>query len=289
MAFAGQQKTVIVTGASRGIGLELCKTLIRDHPDVHVILGSRSMTRGQQVADELIKQYDCKNRLKVIELDTTSDDSVQKAAKEIETSYPDKLFGIVNNAGIAFGHPGEDVMNTNYWGPRRVNDALTRLLKRPGGRIVNVASASGPNWVSGVSNRVLKSKFAQPWMIPGGIAELDEMAKTMDLRQNPYGISKAFLNAYTTLQAMEEPDLIINSVTPGFIATDMGAPIGATNPVEMGVICPLYALFDKELDNIPTGRYYGSDCKRSPVDVYRGPGEPVYVGPDWIDAKTQQK
>jgi carbonyl reductase 1 len=64
----------------------------------------------------------------------------------------------------------------------------------------------------------------------------------------------------------------------------MGAPLGATNPVEKGMKPPLFALFDKELESTPTGRYYGSDCKRSPVNVYRGPGDPVFVGPDRKDA-----
>lgn len=285
---SSSSKTIVVTGASRGIGLELCRVLLRDHPDINVVLGSRSVERGQQVANELIEQFNCKDRLHVVELDTASDESVQKAARDIEAAHPEKLYGIVNNAGIAYGHPNEDIMNTNYWGPRRVNDALTKLLRRPGGRIVNIASASGPSWLATVTDPSLKSKLTFPWTIPGGIEELDEIARTIHLTRQTYGISKAFLNAYTTLQAQAEPDLIINSVTPGFIATDMGAALGATNPVEMGVKCPLYALLDEELEKTPTGRYYGSDCKRSPVDVYRGPGDPVFVGPDWIDAASSK-
>ena len=281
-------KTIVVTGASRGIGLELCRVLLRDHPNVHVVLGSRSAKRGQQVADELIEQFDCKDRLDVVELDTSSEESVQKAARDIEAAHPEKLYGIVNNAGIAYGHPNEEIMNTNYWGPRRVNDAFTKLLRRPGGRIVNIASASGPSWLATVTDKSLKSKLAFPWTIPGGVEELDEMARTIKLTRQTYGISKAFLNAYTTLHAQAEPDLIINSVTPGFIATDMGVALGATNPVEMGVKSPLFALLNEELEKTPTGRYYGSDCKRSPVDVYRGPGDPVFVGPDWIDSVSSK-
>jgi NAD(P)-dependent dehydrogenase (short-subunit alcohol dehydrogenase family) len=280
------RRTVLVTGASRGIGQELCKVILQDYPDVDVILTSRSISKGKQVAQALIETLgkECEGRLEVVELDTASDESVARASEQIKAKH-EELYGIVNNAGIAFGDP-VDIMNTNYWGPRRVNDALSTLLSRPGGRIVNIASASGPNWLSRLSNKELKSKLAQPWTIKGGIEELDQIASSVELTSQTYGISKAFLNAYTCLHAMAEPDLIINSVTPGFIATDMGLALGATNPVEMGVRCPLFALFDKELDSTPTGRYYGSDCKRSPLDVYRGPGDPVYVGPDWKDAYT---
>jgi len=284
MALAAR-KTVLVTGASRGIGKALCQALLEEHPDIHVLLGSRSAAKGNQVAQELISKIgkQCSDRLEVVELDTSSDESVAKAAAQIQAKH-DELYGIVNNAGIAYDYPNEEVMNTNYWGPRRVNDALIKLLKRPGGRIVNVASASGPNWLSSVRDAQLKSKLSQPWTIGGGIEELDEMARTITLTSQTYGISKAFLNAYTCLHAQAEPDLIINSVTPGFIATDMGTALGATNPVEKGVKPPLFALLDKELESTPTGRYYGSDCKRSPLDVYRGPGDPVYVGLDWQDA-----
>ena len=277
-------KPVLVTGASRGIGKELCKVLLQEHADVHVILGSRSFSRGNQVAQELISQVGlgCAERLDVVELDTASDESVTKAAGYITSTYSE-LYGIVNNAGIAYDHPHKDVMNTNYWGPRRVNDALVKVLKRPGGRIVNVASASGPNWLSRVRDQTLKTKLAKPWTIPGGIEELDKMASTVPLDSNTYGISKAFLNAYTCLHAKSEPALIINSVTPGFIATDMGTALGATNPVEKGPGPILFLLFDKELENTTTGRYYGSDCKRSPLDDYRNPGDPAYTGPDWKD------
>jgi carbonyl reductase 1 len=74
----------------------------------------------------------------------------------------------------------------------------------------------------------------------------------------------------------------ISLSTPGLIASDMGKAIGATKPCSKGAIPPVYLLLSSDLETIPTGRYYGSDSKRSPLDEYRGPGDPVYEGPDWM-------
>jgi NAD(P)-dependent dehydrogenase (short-subunit alcohol dehydrogenase family) len=237
------------------------------------------MGRGQKAAEYLEKQVgESGGRLEVVEMDTSSDDSVKEAAAAI-TSKHKSLYGIVNNAGVI----NPPCINTNYFGPRRVNDALIDILQRPGGRIVNIASASGPNHVSRLPKGDLKSKLAQPWLIKDGIEELDEMAKELTKSSDDYGTSKALLNAYTRLHAKANPDLIINSVTPGFIASDMGKALGATKPTSDGAIPPVNLLLNKEFESIPTGRYYGSDTKRSPLDVYRGPGDLVYEGPDWQD------
>ena len=125
----------------------------------------------------------------------------------------------------------EETVNTNYFGPRRVNEAFGKLLRRPGGRIVNVASASGPNYVSALPDSdPLKKLLGQPWTIADGIAEVDRLARNMKEGDNAYGASKALLNAYTYLHAKIEKDLIINSVTPGFSTLDcvmtMFAPDG---------------------------------------------------------------
>ena len=54
--------------------------------------------------------------------------------------------------------------------------------------------------------------------------------------------------------------------------------IGATSTPAMGGGPPVHLLMDPVLEMLPTGRYYGSDCGRSPLRVYRGPGQPPYEG-----------
>lgn len=183
---------------------------------------------------------------------------------------------------MGWGHSVHDTINTNYFGPRRVNEHLGQYVQRPGGRIVHVSSASGPNFVSSLSNASLKEQLTKPWTIAGGVDELDRMARSdvLTTTNNAYGASKALLNAYTCLYAKANPEWIVNAVTPGWIQTDLTKGTGATNPPEQGAVPPCKLLLDESFATLPTGRYYGSDCVRSPLHYYRGPGEAPYVDND---------
>jgi carbonyl reductase 1 len=87
-----------------------------------------------------------------------------------------------------------------------------------------------------------------------------------------YGFSKACLNVQTRDFSDMHPSLLINSCTPGFIETDLTKGMGATNAPETGTTAPLFCLFGQEED-VGSGRFYGSDALRSPLDQYRAPGE----------------
>jgi carbonyl reductase 1 len=260
-------KRILVTGANKGIGKAICKVLLESYPDVHVFLGSRDLARGEKALKEIENSVpSCIGRLELVE-------SVAKAAESIGG----ELYGIVNNAGIGFGIAAEKNVEVNYFGPRRVNDAFKDILMKPKGRIVNIASASGPNFVSRCKSPELRDKLSFPRKF-GTIEKLDAIAKSCDGISDGYGFSKALLNAYTVLHADAEPEFIINSCTPGFIATDMTEGFGATNSPEKGAVTPIKLLMDSCFETLPTGRYYGSDCVRSPLNVYRNPGDPPYEG-----------
>lgn len=279
------QKHVLVTGGNKGIGKATCQKLLEEHPDVTVLMGSRDVQRGQDAVADLqstLGDEICKDRLHVISIDTGSDESVEAAVQQVQ-QHTDCLYGIINNAGIMLRGNVQESNKVNYFGPRRVNAAFVdMLLQRPGGRIVNIASASGPIYISSCSDAEVYQKLSQPWTIAGGLKELDELARDTSKcgGGDAYGFSKALVSAYTWILAKEQPDLVVNAVTPGYIATDMTEGMGASNPPSMGAVPPVWLLMSDELTNLPTGRYYGSDCKRSPLNVYRGPGDPVYEGPD---------
>jgi carbonyl reductase 1 len=268
-------KRVLVTGGNKGIGQAVCQRLLEEYDDVHVLLASRDLIRGEHAVADLLRAVgeDCAERIELLQLDTTCDVSVRRAAEKV--ARDGSLYGIVNNAGIGFGFDVQETINVNYFGVRRVNDAFENLLERPGGRIVNMGSAGGPMFVENLADCDLKEMLKKPWTIQGGIARLDEIARNIKT-DDGYRSSKALLNAYTVLHAKTEKDLIINSCSPGWILTDLTKGMGASNPPSKGAVSPVWALMSDDLVDLPTGRYYGSDCKRSPMHYYRGPGEAPY-------------
>mmetsp|Transcript_17246 Transcript_17246/g.22413 ORF Transcript_17246/g.22413 Transcript_17246/m.22413 type:complete len:307 (-) Transcript_17246:173-1093(-) len=274
------RKKVLVTGGNKGIGKAICQALLEKYPDVHVILGSRDLSRGEAASKDICAAVPgSESRLDVMEIDVSSDASVESA----ESSMEGQLYGIVNNAGIGFGNTFKETVNTNYFGMRRVNKAFSKYLQRPGGRIVNIASASGPMFVNGLQSGDLKDKLSYPKSNFDDEKEIDTIAESffdqLDYGNDAYGLSKALVNAYTAIHAEKETDFIINSCTPGFIDTDITRGMGASNPPSKGAVCPVHLLMSDKIGQQPTGWFYGSDAVRSPLHCYRDPGSPAYDGP----------
>jgi NAD(P)-dependent dehydrogenase (short-subunit alcohol dehydrogenase family) len=117
-------KRILVTGANKGIGKAICERLLTEYDDTCVILGSRDLSRGEAAAQDLRatlqalankKDDDGNNknenghfssdrqRVQVLQLDTSSDASVQAAAAKLaaEGGGSADLYGIINNAGVS--------------------------------------------------------------------------------------------------------------------------------------------------------------------------------------------
>lgn len=268
---------------NKGIGLAICEKLIKDYTDTFVYLGSRDIARGQEAIASIVAKIGgtSASRLELVVVDVGDDASVSAAASDLTSNIGvDSLYGIVNNAGIGFGNTLEDLMNVNIFGVQRVVNAFLPLLKKTDdplttGRIVNVSSASGAMFITklreaGVDYSALTSAATWP-EVEAFASEVKNLATIGD--SEAYGLSKACLNIYTIQLAKAHPEFIINSCTPGFINTDLTKGFGATNTPEMGTPSTLHCLFSPDAG---TGRYYGSDAKRSPIDRYRGPGEAPY-------------
>jgi NAD(P)-dependent dehydrogenase (short-subunit alcohol dehydrogenase family) len=290
-------RRIVVTGANKGIGLAIATAILDEQDDTFVLLGSRSAQRGRAAIEELVAKHPgWAQRLALLELDVASDESVARAARSVAERFGREraLYAVVNNAGV-----GADdlraILEVNVLGVRRVSEALLPLLDPDGGRIVNITSAAGPNFV-GACSRERQQLFVDPnvtW--PALRAFIDECLAIEGGQQafaarglgdgNPYGLSKACANSYTMLLAREHPRLRINACTPGFIETDMTRKYALSQgkaPAELGMKPPsagaraaMFLLFGEPEGN---GRYYGSDAQRSPLDRYRAPGDPPFAG-----------
>jgi NAD(P)-dependent dehydrogenase (short-subunit alcohol dehydrogenase family) len=297
---ASSPQRVVITGANKGIGRAAVAAVLGYREDTYVLLGSRSKARGEAARAELMaREPGWAARVEVLPLDVSDDASVADAARTVAARFPTEptpLYGLVNNAGI--GDRGGDlraVLNVNTYGPKRVCDAFLPLLDPNRGRIVNVASASGPSFVARCSPERQRA-LTHPNVTWREVeALMDEClaiaAKGGDFAAagldggEAYGLSKACLNAYTLDLARTYPGLTIHACTPGFIETDLTRPMAERQgvaPADLGMKPPehatkviLHLLFG---ETGGTGWYFGSDAQRSPLDRYRAPGDPPYTG-----------
>lgn len=218
----------LVTGANRGIGFEVARQLAaRGH---HVLLGSRSSERGEAAAARVRADgFD----VEPLTLDVADDDSVTGAATRIADAHG-RLDVLVNNAAVDYDTDQRAVsadldrvrrdLEVNLFGAWRTTQALLPLLRRaPAPRIVHVSSGAG--------------------------ALTDMGAGTP-----AYRVSKVGLNALTRMLAAElrSDGALVNSVCPGWVATDMGGAGG--RPVADGAAGVVWAATLP--DDGPTGGFF---------------------------------
>jgi len=307
---------VLVTGGNQGIGFALCRQLALEY-NCDVLLTARSQQKGMDAVTQIQKEIDAVSAagtgstrsgttppgsINFLLCDVSEDKSVAQAAATFQDKYgKDKsqnylLDAIVNNAGIGVNTgQTENILNTNLYGPKRVCDHFIPLLNQEHGRIVNVGSGSGPNYVSTVRDKEEKAMLCwggitsdgDPTDInPESIPTWDDIERHAKKnlvysngQNNVYGLSKSLVAVYTGVLARSYPDLVVSCVSPGFIETQMTTGYGASKSPSEGTVSIRKCLFDtfNEEDG-SSGWYYGSDGIRSPYHFMRNPGEPVYDG-----------
>jgi NAD(P)-dependent dehydrogenase (short-subunit alcohol dehydrogenase family) len=231
----------LVTGANKGIGLQIAKDLAAQ--GFTVLVGSRNLERGATAAKSVGVDA------RAVELDVTDQASIAAAAERIKNELG-RLDVLVNNAGISHaGSPGSSLPNrpleeiarsgrlsvasladvhavfeTNVFGVIAVTQAMLPLLREaPAARIVNVASSGG--------SLTLNSDPTNPHRAMFGT----------------YSASKAAANAITVAFAadLESAGIKVNAACPGFTATDLNNFQGtrtveqaAREPVRLALIGP---------------------------------------------------
>jgi NAD(P)-dependent dehydrogenase (short-subunit alcohol dehydrogenase family) len=197
-----------ITGANKGLGYETARRL--GQAGHTVILGARDPGRGQQAASQL--------GLRFVPIDVTDDDSVRRAAADVE-AHEGRVDTLINNAGIT-GRPappeelaGDDaelVFATNVVSVVRVTNAFLPLLDRsPAPAVINVSSGMGSFAATHDPERV-ESKIAAPL----------------------YTASKAAVTMLTTQYAKALPRIRFNAADPGYTGTDLNGHRGTQTVTE---------------------------------------------------------
>ncbi|WFP74816.1 SDR family NAD(P)-dependent oxidoreductase [Mesorhizobium sp. WSM4906] len=218
-------KVALVTGGNRGIGLETARQLAG--LGFTVLIGVRDLAKGEAAASKL------GGKVEAIALDVAAPDAAARAAAEVERRFG-RLDVLVNNAAVHYDPSARalrpdwsvirEAFETNVFGAWRVAVAFAPLLGASGhGRLVNVSSEGG------------------------SLASMGAGAPA-------YSTSKATLNALTRILSAElrGSGVLVNSVCPGWVATDMGGPGG--RPVAQGAAGIVWAATLP--DDGPTGGFF---------------------------------
>jgi NAD(P)-dependent dehydrogenase (short-subunit alcohol dehydrogenase family) len=93
-------KVVLVTGGNNGIGYETVKAFLQSDMAYYVLLGSRSLEKAKLAIETLHKECpESTNTVEAVQVDLTSDESIEKAFEQVKAS-PGYIDALINNAGM---------------------------------------------------------------------------------------------------------------------------------------------------------------------------------------------
>jgi len=244
MQSATKPRTIIVTGANKGIGYEIVKGLYSDQNSYSIILTSRNLELGQEAKNKIIESFpNSKNKIEVYQLEVNEPKSVEKFVTWIKDTIH-KVDVLVNNAGYGYNKPSlEDsllTLQTNYFSLVQLTEKLLPFLSEDG-KIIQISSGAGNLKNQGEK---IKEKLSDPNLTKESLTTIAEdlfentkSRKVVDLGWNEqaYHNSKCLLNAYTrwVLPTLLKGNQQCYSCTPGYCRTDMTSP-DATLSAEEG-------------------------------------------------------
>lgn len=217
-------KTAIVTGGNRGIGREVARQL--KELGFKVIITSRSVSKARTAAKEL------GDNITGYELDLNNRSSIKDFSNKIIENYT-SIDVLINNAGqLGKDHASSfnideirNVIESNFLSTVELTGSLFQLLKKAqDGRIINVSS---------------------------GMGQLDSLKEGS---YASYRLSKWALNGFTIMLAAElkGSNVKVNSVSPGWVRTDMGGP-NAERDVSKGAETIVWLA---TIDKSPNGKFF---------------------------------
>lgn len=268
-----QGKTVLITGANRGIGKETTRGLAK--LGATIVMACRNLAKANPVG-EAIKRETGNGQIEVMQLDVASLSSIRKFVVRFSGKYP-KLDVLINNAGLMCGGRGETedgfnrVMATNYLGPFLLTNLLLPLLKQAGeARIINVSSV------------------AHLW---GRIDLNDLNFKKRWVSTGPYASSKLALILFTQelSERLKGTTIMANALHPGVVATNIYR-IGPLDSWYQKLFIKITGLvMISPGEGAQTSIYLASsDDVRGVTGKYFYKRNPSYVAPKCRDMKLQK-
>ena len=237
---SSHEKIALVTGATRGLGLETGRKLSKT--GAKVLLGARGVKAGEAKASELRSGG---LDVEAIEIDLERSETFEAAAQQIDNRFG-RLDVLVNNAGIldfADGYPGaapidviKHILDVNFVATVALTQKLLPLLKKSSaGRIVNLSSNLG--------SLAFNSNYDHP---------------NADKKWLGYSASKAALNMFTVQLAYELRDtpIKVNAICPGYVRTDLNHGHGDLTIDEGTRAQPVYALLGPDG---PSGQFFNAE------------------------------
>lgn len=233
------QKTLLITGANKGIGFQVARTVLQQGLPYKIIVTSRNTYKGLDAIDNLHDEFNIRrndNKIDIGLLDVTEDQSIERFMTWFNDKYG-KVDTVIHNAGIATPKTASNydilqtMFKTNYIGATNFSQQISKKLNN-NGRMIYMGGYVYRDALKAMSAD-LKAKFNAA----NSIAELTQLREELfaDYQSGgkvwprftfgPYCLSKLFLIKHAQLQAKEKDILDKNaevfSMCPGLNATDM--------------------------------------------------------------------
>jgi NAD(P)-dependent dehydrogenase (short-subunit alcohol dehydrogenase family) len=238
-------KIALITGANKGIGLEIARGLARD--GIGVLVGARDDSRGEEAA-KVLREEGLNARF--LRVDVTDAAVVAEAAATIEQEYG-RLDILVNNAGVS-RPDGVPVTTPSSWLPSSADvDAMRSVFDVNVFGIVTVTNAMLP-----LLRRAEAARIVNVTSEIGSIAlTLDQSSPYWGMISLAYPVSKTAANMVTVEYAKElwDTPIKVNAVCPGFTATDLNGFRGLKTPAEGARVAVAMAQIDADG---PTGGFF---------------------------------
>ncbi|XP_027334881.1 (+)-neomenthol dehydrogenase-like isoform X2 [Abrus precatorius] len=270
-----RERYAVVTGANKGIGLEICRQLAL--AGIKVVLTARDKKRGLH-ALETLKDSGLSHLVVFHQLDVADPTSVASLADFVKSKFGKLDLLVISEddgrkAMTQTYELAEECLQINYYGAKITVESLMPLLQLSDSpRIVNVSSKLGqleslPNgsWAKGVfsdAENLTEEKVDE--VLKEFLKDFKEGSlenKGWPKHLCAYIVSKAAMNAYTRILAKNYPTFCINSVCPGYVKTDITGNTGFLS-VEEGAVGPV------RLALLPNGSASGLFYYRSDVSSF---------------------